>query len=68
LYILEYCEKKIFKKRTILFWSFKKPDYNILKTAGSPLGIKHKETKIKKKISKAMQNFPGGDKHPMFLG
>nr|ATI20243.1 GIY-YIG endonuclease [Juglanconis oblonga] len=37
--------------------------YSILSIAGSPLG-KPDETKLK--ISKAMQELPCGDKHPMF--
>lgn len=52
-------------KREQYYFDLFKPSYNILSVAGSPLGKKQtKETKLK--ISKAMQQLPSGDQHPMF--
>lgn len=65
LYILEYCDKKDTIKREQYYFDLLKPSYNILSVAGSPLGkIQTEATKLK--ISKAMQQLPNGDKHPMF--
>lgn len=48
LEILEYCEPAVVIKREQYYLDLLKPDYNILKTAGSSLGFKHtKETLAK---------------------
>jgi group I intron endonuclease len=48
LEILEYCEPSVVISREQKFIDLLKPDYNILKIAGSSLGFKHsKETKLK---------------------
>ena len=47
LEILEYCEKKEAILREQYFFDLLKPEYNILKTAGSSLGFKHSEKTIK---------------------
>jgi group I intron endonuclease len=48
LEILEYCKPKDVIKREQFYLNILKPDYNILKTAGSSLGYKHlQETKAK---------------------
>jgi group I intron endonuclease len=43
LEILEYCEPKNTMIREQHYMDICKPEYNILKTAGSTLGYKHKE-------------------------
>jgi group I intron endonuclease len=61
LEILEYCDPKDTIKREQYYMDLFKPEYNILKTAGSRAGHKHtKESKTK--ISAAMS----GDKHPLY--
>ena len=48
LYILEYCKKLDVLVREQYFINIIQPEYNILKTAGSVLGFKHKlETRLK---------------------
>jgi hypothetical protein len=48
LEILEYCESKDTIKREQYYLDILKPEYNVLKIAGSPLGSKHTaETKAK---------------------
>lgn len=65
LYILEYCEVKCTIEREQFYFYLLKPTYNILSIAGSPLGRIHtEETKLN--ISKAMQQLPRGENHPMF--
>ena len=51
LEILEYCEKKYLLNREQYYIDKLKPDYNILKTTYSSLGLKHTE-EAKKKMSK----------------
>jgi group I intron endonuclease len=52
LYILEYCEFKLLRKREQYYIDLLKPEYNILKIAGSRLGhILSKETKLKISLS-----------------
>lgn len=46
--ILEYCEKSLAIKREQYYIDLYKPEYNILKTAGSRLGSKHSEETIAK--------------------
>ena len=41
LYILEYCEPSVLIKREQYYFDILKPEYNILKIAGSRLGCKH---------------------------
>jgi len=48
LEILEYCDRKNAVKREQFFIDLFKPDYNILKTAGSSLGFRYN---IQKKLS-----------------
>ena len=43
LEILEYCEKKDSLLREQFYFDLLKPDYNILKIAGSSIGFKHSE-------------------------
>lgn len=52
LEILEYCEPKDVIKREQHYLNILKPEYNILKTAGSVLGLKHTE-EIRAKIREA---------------
>ena len=61
LEILEYCEPDKLLEREQYYIDYLKPEYNIAKIAGSPLGIKLSE-ETKRKISLAMK----GDKNPMF--
>ena len=52
LEILEYCNKDEILAREQYYLDYLKPDYNISKIAGSPLGVKHSDaTKIKMRIS-----------------
>lgn len=52
LEILEYCNKDETLAREQYYLDFLKPEYNISKIAGSPLGVKHSEaTKIKMRVS-----------------
>lgn len=48
LEILEYCEVSKCLKREQYYMDLFKPEYNLLKTAGSLLGYKHTEDAIKK--------------------
>ena len=48
LEILEYCEASKCTEREQYYMDLFKPEYNILKTAGSLLGYKHTEDAIKK--------------------
>jgi group I intron endonuclease len=52
LYILEYCDSKDLINREQYYLDSLKPEYNILKTAGSLLGFKHSEDPLAK-ISEA---------------
>lgn len=47
LEILEYCEKEETILREQHYFDLLKPEYNILKTAGSSLGFRHSEKTIK---------------------
>ena len=59
--ILEYCDPKDLIKREQYYIDLLKPEYNILKIAGSRLGSIHTiESRAKMSSSKA------GEKHPMF--
>ena len=53
LEILEYCEPSKCLEREQYYLDLLKPEYNILKTAGSPLGSKHSED-TKKRISESL--------------
>lgn len=55
LEILEYCEPEINIEREQYYLDLLKPEYNILKTAGSSLGHKHSE-ETKEKIKAAALN------------
>jgi group I intron endonuclease len=71
LEILEYCDSKNLIVREQYYIDLLKPEYNILKKAGSLLGFKHREETIAKmSISKAGEKNPMfgiiGEKHPMF--
>lgn len=76
LEILEYCEKKSTILREQFYMDLMKPEYNILKQAGSSLGYRHTEETIAKmssfqkgvrKIGKANPMFgKKGERHPMF--
>lgn len=48
LYILEYCEPLVLLEREQYYIDTLKPEYNILKIAGSSLGFKHSEETIAK--------------------
>jgi group I intron endonuclease len=48
LEILEYCEPQEAIKREQYYLNFLKPEYNILKIAGSTLGFKHSEKTLSK--------------------
>ena len=61
LYILEYCDEKDLIKREQYYLDFLKPEYNILKKAGSSLGYKHT-----KEILDNMSSFKRGEKNPNF--
>nr|YP_010836061.1 hypothetical protein QLP54_mgp05 [Phyllosticta yuccae]WGC90076.1 hypothetical protein [Phyllosticta yuccae] len=50
LEILEYCDLNSVIEREQYYIDFFKPEYNILKVAGSPLGYKHTPEAIKKLI------------------
>lgn len=55
LEILEYCNKKDLRLREQYYLDKLKPEYNILKTAGSLTGYKHNKVtlvKIRKRLSK----------------
>lgn len=82
LEIIEYCDSKDLLKREQYYIDLLKPEYNILKTAGSLLGFKHTEkTRTKMSISKtgykhtdetrakmstAKIGLLAGEKNPMF--
>lgn len=61
LYILEYCERSILILREQYYIDNFKPEYNILKVAGSRLGSKHSE---KTRIQMSINNT--GINHPFF--
>ncbi len=61
LEILEYCKIEDLLEKENHYFKLLKPEYNILPTAGSPLGtIKSEETK--QKISESIK----GSKHPNY--
>jgi group I intron endonuclease len=71
LEILEYCDSKDLIIREQYYIDLLKPEYNILKKAGSLLGFKHSdETRAKLSALKKGKNNPMfgriGEKHPMF--
>jgi group I intron endonuclease len=56
--ILEYCDPQNVIEREQYYLDFLKPEYNILKIAGSSLGFKHtKETLAKMAVIKLGKNF-----------
>jgi len=55
LEILEYCSVDVLIKREQYYFDKCKPEYNILKVAGSPLGYRHSEA-AKKSIGIASKN------------
>ena|SRR5947209_7562755 len=59
--ILEYCDSEKCIEREQYYIDLLKPEYNILKRAGSSLGFKHTEETLAK-ISAANK----GEKHPMY--
>lgn len=61
LEILEYCDSLSVIKREQYYLDLLKPEYNVLKTAGSSLGFKHSEESLIKR-SEARK----GKKHPLF--
>lgn len=65
--ILEYCEPSQLIKREQFYLDLLKPEYNILKVAGSTLGFKHsKATKIKMSIINTGANHPLYGKTPSY--
>ena len=61
LHILEYCDPADLICREQYYMDLLKPEYNILKTAGSSLGFKYsEESRVK------MSNAKIGENHPMF--
>jgi hypothetical protein len=52
LEILEYCDKEVLLEREQYYLDNLRPEYNIVKTAGSTLGYKHTEESLEK-----MRNF-----------
>ena len=63
--ILEYCEISDLIKREQYYIDLLKPEYNILKIAGSLLGFKHSE-ESRVKMSSSKIGLQAGEKHPMF--
>lgn len=61
LEILEYCKPTQCIEREQYYIDLLKPDYNILKTAGSLLGFKHSKESVSK-ISEALR----GERNPMY--
>lgn len=59
--ILEYCEVNVLISREQYYIDTLKPEYNILKTAGSNLGFKHSE---KTKMQMCINNTK--EKHPLY--
>lgn len=55
LEILEYCEPNLLLEREQFYIDFLNPEYNMHKTAGSPLGYKH-TLNTKKLISNSLKN------------
>jgi group I intron endonuclease len=74
LEILEYCTKENAISREQYYLDLLNPEYNILKTAGSPLGLKHTKEALAKmrgrKLSKEtiakMVTAKKGINHPIF--
>ena len=67
LEIIEYCEKSDLIKKEQYYIDLLKPEYNILKIAGSSLGFKHTEESLAKMIGEKNPMFgKKGVKHPMF--
>jgi hypothetical protein len=58
LEILEYCDKSVLIEREQFYLDLLKPEYNVLKIAGSTLGFKHSESTIEK-----MKNAKKGNKN-----
>ena len=59
LEILEYCKPNLLIKREQYYLDKLKPEYNILKIAGSKLGSKHSEaTKVQMSINNSGKNHP----------
>jgi hypothetical protein len=57
--ILEYCEPAFLIEREQYYIDLLKPEYNILKRAGSNLGFKHSEaTKFRMSINNAKEKHP----------
>ena len=57
--ILEYCEPNVKISREQYYIVLLKPEYNILKKAGSNLGFKHSEaTKLRMSINNAKEKHP----------
>lgn len=54
LEILEYCDKSKCIEREQYYLDLFKPEYNILKTAGSPFGFKHSDETKEKMREKAL--------------
>lgn len=63
--ILEYCEKPLLNQREQYYLDLLKPQYNILKIAGSSLGYKHSQAS-KDKRSKALKGIYVGIKSSLF--
>jgi group I intron endonuclease len=62
LEILEYCEKEKVVSREQYYLDLLKPEYNILKIAGSPTGRQHLE-ETKAKISEALKGKNHSEEH-----
>ena len=60
--VLECCEKERLIEREQFYIDNEKPAYNILPTAGSPLGVKHTD-ESKRKISEAHKGVPFSEEH-----
>lgn len=62
--ILEYCESEVLISREQYYIDVLKPEYNILKIAGSKLGFKHSEvTRVQMSINNTGINHPFYGKH-----
>lgn len=77
LEILEYCDRSDVIDRENFYLNLLKPEYNILKVAGSSLGYKHTEDTKNKIIASLAGKFSGennsmfgllGENHPRFGG
>jgi group I intron endonuclease len=64
--VFEYCDSKVLISREQFYIDELKPEYNILKVAGSSLGYRHTDESLAK-MSEAQKSIDRtGENHPMF--